>query len=234
MATLADVSATDFKPENAGGKALMERVLAFEAPYLESRFLQYRLAADAASARSLFQELKRYLFLAADASASMPMVSALVDAAWHQFILFTEEYRAFCEDVIGSYQHHGPRVAGAAPSSEPPLDPATFFHAYREHFGPPPDVWHNERCLRPETRLVHPFDTRFDVEVRDRVVRLRRHRSAGTAVVCVVSARAGDAVRFIAEHDVFLVRELPGLRGVNEQLALLTPLVEHDILHLAF
>jgi len=213
-------------------EASKARIVAFEAPYLESRFLQYGLAEDSEAAAELFLELKRYLFLSAHASAEMPMMSALVDAAWHQFILFTVEYREFCERVVGSFQHHGPRVADA-PANGPVLDPASFVEAYRAHFGPPPDVWHNERCLRPETRLAHPVGTRFEVEAEATVARLVRRRRV-SEVVCVSSARAASALRFVAETPVFLVRELPGLRGLSEQLALLSPLVEHDILQLSF
>lgn len=212
---------------------LKTRVLAFEAPYLELRFMQYGLAEDRAGAGALFLELKKYLFLAACAKASMPMMSALVDAAWHQFILFTEEYRDFCERELGSFQHHGPRVEEGATTDEPPLSIATFVDAYRSHFGPPPDVWHNERCLKLETRVARPHDTRFTVQVEDAVVTLLRHRSS-SQVVCRASTRARPALEFIAANPIFLVRELPGLKSGAEQLGLIEPLVEHDILRLAF
>lgn len=34
--------------------------------------------------------------------------SKLVDVGWHNFILYTREYMAFCEKIAGSYIHHAP------------------------------------------------------------------------------------------------------------------------------
>lgn len=39
---------------------------------------------------------------------SMP--SKIVDEAWHQMILFTKTYQAFCKQAFGRFLHHSPAV----------------------------------------------------------------------------------------------------------------------------
>ena len=45
------------------------------------------------------------------------MPSRAVDDAWHEFILFTREYHAFCRSVLGHYLHHSPAEAPSATAS---------------------------------------------------------------------------------------------------------------------
>lgn len=35
-----------------------------------------------------------------------------IDTVWHQFILHTEAYQAFCLQNFGTYMHHRPTVSG--------------------------------------------------------------------------------------------------------------------------
>lgn len=46
----------------------------------------------------------------------LAMPSQAVDEAWHEFILFTREYVAFCARAFGGYLHHTPAEALAEPS----------------------------------------------------------------------------------------------------------------------
>src|SRR2546423_12757178 len=43
------------------------------------------------------------------------MPSRAVDAAWHEFILMTREYHAFCDQAFERYLHHEPESAMAMP-----------------------------------------------------------------------------------------------------------------------
>src|SRR5215213_464014 len=45
------------------------------------------------------------------------MPSKVIDVAWHEMILRTREYHAFCERAFGSYLHHGPDSTLAVPMS---------------------------------------------------------------------------------------------------------------------
>jgi len=53
--------------------------------------------------------LKEYLILCIDArDMVLGMPSQAVDAAWHEFILYTRPYTDFCNRVYGHYLHHMP------------------------------------------------------------------------------------------------------------------------------
>jgi hypothetical protein len=39
---------------------------------------------------------------------TLGMPSKAVDIAWHEFILMTREYQAFCDEAFGYYLHHSP------------------------------------------------------------------------------------------------------------------------------
>ena len=43
------------------------------------------------------------------------MPSAAVDEAWHEFILITREYTAFCDAAFGRYLHHTPSTSMSEP-----------------------------------------------------------------------------------------------------------------------
>jgi hypothetical protein len=47
-------------------------------------------------------------------TVSMP--SQVVDAAWHEFILFTRNYRDFCSKALGRFLHHTPAEAMRTPT----------------------------------------------------------------------------------------------------------------------
>jgi hypothetical protein len=208
-----------------------QRVLEFEAPYLEEKYVSTGLAENREQAASLFLELKRYLVLAGTETKPLPMMSALVDAAWHQFILYSAEYEQFCCSLFGSYQHHQPRPADRD-ANDGTAQLSTFVDAYRERFGPLPDVWHNERCLRADTRLVHADQAPLSAECSESQALLWRERRE-RQVVCRASLRARAALEFIAAHRRFLLREVPGLRSLRETLTLVGPLVQWDILNIA-
>lgn len=81
----------------------------------------------------LVRELKRYLFLRKVAGRPITMQSRAVDEVWHRFILDTPRYRAFCDEVFGSYLDHV--------SAHFDLDEA-FPTSYRDTFGEElPPLW---------------------------------------------------------------------------------------------
>lgn len=63
---------------------------------------------DEAEAREVFEDLKRYLALAAISTETI-VPSPKVDDMWHDFILFTEDYEKFCKMNVGRFIHHRPR-----------------------------------------------------------------------------------------------------------------------------
>ncbi|MCW2964401.1 MAG: hypothetical protein JWO17_1653 [Actinomycetia bacterium] len=65
------------------------------------------------SFEQVWDELKAFL-VSASASKAPTRPTARVDVLWHEFILFTRDYHAFC-GRLGGYVHHAPEVA-AQPS----------------------------------------------------------------------------------------------------------------------
>ena len=66
------------------------------------------LSAEAAS--TTFAELEAFLKFA---SSGLGRPSPLVDEAWHDFLLHTNEYSAYCQQSFGSFVHHVPDLVGS-------------------------------------------------------------------------------------------------------------------------
>ena len=60
-----------------------------------------------ATAQRWFDELVRFLDLAARSEEPLAP-SKRVDRAWHEFVLHTRDYAAFCEERYGFFLHHDP------------------------------------------------------------------------------------------------------------------------------
>lgn len=61
--------------------------------------------------------LKQYFIVCHKAGGKMvAMPSQVVDVAWHEFILFTREYKVFCEKALGRFLHHTPAEAMKKPT----------------------------------------------------------------------------------------------------------------------
>ena len=75
------------------------------------------------------------------------MHSLAVDEAWHQFVLFTAEYSAFCARYFGRYRHHAPSNApDTVDSHAPEATLAEFRDRYREVFGMDlPPAWRRRK-----------------------------------------------------------------------------------------
>jgi hypothetical protein len=66
-----------------------------------------KLSCSRSTAEEVFGEMKQYLARsAAGAGPSSP--TRKVDIAWHEFILFTRDYRDFCREHFGRFVHHVP------------------------------------------------------------------------------------------------------------------------------
>ena len=81
----------------------------------------------------LQREFRRFLLVRQMLGRPISMQSSKVDEVWHQFILDTQNYMDFCEEVFGEYLHHKPGTI--------PVDPV-FPELYRAVFGEAlPSVW---------------------------------------------------------------------------------------------
>lgn len=65
----------------------------------------------------VYDGLREYFYICSQAKRRMvAMPSQVVDVAWHEFILFTRLYRAFCKRGIGRFLHHTPTEAMRTPT----------------------------------------------------------------------------------------------------------------------
>jgi hypothetical protein len=204
--------------------------LDYEAPFLIEKLVKDRFVDTPEDACALFTEVKRYLVLShVDRTKTWRMRSACVDEVWHQFVLFTVEYSAFCIKYFGHYRHHSPSNApdtgiGRAPDATL----AEFGDRYRDNFGVDlPPVWDDSSWVTPRRRVVNRHCGQLRLSSVDGMVELIGRD--GRAFFGV-SDIAWEALRFIAGTDAFYVRELPGELTDEEKVALVSALVEIKVL----
>lgn len=90
-------------------ETLMDRVLGYEHPEFLRR-LQHKLDLTPEQAEEMFSDLKKFLYLCGTAKVTYGMVpSKPIDNAWHEFIIYTRDYIAFCKQFFGEYIHHIPK-----------------------------------------------------------------------------------------------------------------------------
>lgn len=87
------------------------------------------------------------------------MVSELVDEVWHTFILFTIEYKKFCDILVGEYIHHEPNVDslyGIDPLFPYKKKQSTeyFYQEYERYFGALPKIWKMEKNSTSKVKPV--------------------------------------------------------------------------------
>lgn len=211
------------------------QALGFEAPYLVEKLIKNAVVDTAFEADELFREVKRYLVLAdADQTRAWNMYSLRVDEAWHQFILFTTQYAAFCQRYFGRFIPHNP---SNAPKPEKParqIESTSFdqFAAYyAELFGEPlPQVWFDERTVTLDRRLFTRWAGPLAVRTVDDGVELL---NADGIPLFAVNDLAREALEFIAGTGAFYVRELPGDLDDEEKVGLAAALVECKVLRAA-
>ena len=82
---------------------------------LIERLMKRRTSLQAKDAQLVARALRQY-FLAHLKSGRqfVSMPSQVVDDLWHEFILYTRHYEAFCEQAFGRFMHHTPAVVLAA------------------------------------------------------------------------------------------------------------------------
>jgi len=208
--------------------------LDFEAPYLVEKLLKDRVVETTEQGSALFTEVKRYLVLnQVDRTKSWKMYSLRVDEVWHQFVLFTVEYSAFCDKYFGHYAHHAPSNAPDPGFGHraPEATFAEFAGRYREIFGLElPDVWDDSTSVTPHRRIVNELAGQLELRSTDDVDDMVDLIGHNGRVLFSVSEIACDALRFIAGTGAFYVRELPGDLTDDEKVALTATLVDMKLL----
>lgn len=216
--------------------------LAFKAPYLIDKLLKEQIVDTAEDGEALLAEVIRYFILdRCYPKKHWEMMSRRIDEVWHQFVLFTHEYIAFCQRYFGSYVHHFP---GNSPSAIPqdnresrPASVASAMADFRTHyestFGMPlPALWHDRASITVSRRLlVEKAFGPLMLEARPEsdMVTLRCHKG----VILSVSSMARDALELIIRARSFYVRELPGDLTDEEKIGIVDTLVAQRVLLVA-
>lgn len=208
--------------------------LDFEAPYLIEKLLKEHVVDSAEQGRALFTEVKRYLVLnQVDRTKAWKMYSLRVDEVWHQFVLFTVEYSAFCDKYFGCYAHHAPSNAPDPGFGHRPPEAsfAEFADRYREFFGLElPDVWDDSTCITPHRRILNERAGQLELRSTDDMDDMVDLIGRNDRILFSVSEIAREALRFIADTGAFYVRELPGDLADDEKVALIATLVDMKLL----
>ncbi|MFI7501842.1 glycine-rich domain-containing protein [Streptomyces sp. NPDC049687] len=229
MTTVATHQPLDRPPAEPTESAL--DAVDFEAPYVIDKLVKDHIADTVDEAECLFTEAKRFIVLAqSDADATCEMYSVRVDEAWHQFILYTDEYMDFCRRFFGHYVPHSPSNAPKQPSTQH-YERMTFdeFKArYEALFGEAlPDIWYDTRNLTTSRRVIRDATPKVSISRHDGQCDLRD--DAGDLVLSV-NDLAHSALEFITRTGVFYIRELPGELTDEEKTALVEALLAAHVL----
>ena len=226
----------------------IEKVLAFRAPYLEDKLLKEQIVSSREEAWDLFREVKKYLIVAhCDTGRAHPLFSHRVDAVWHEFVLFTEEYTRFCQEHFETYLRHDPanaprelavsvsNAADHAPGEGASLpEEATyddFCTMYQTFFGTPlPPIWRDELYVGVDVRVRNDHVAASSVRLVEGKAELLRDERL---LLARVDAWAEPALRFIATHPSFYPRELPRRLGNADRIALCRALVQSRALRVS-
>lgn len=154
-------------PKTAAAHPLWQALSAYEVgPADADLSFTARLAREngwsPAHAARVFEEYRRFLFLAMTAGHQVTPSDA-VDQAWHLHLTYTRDYwERLCSEVLGRPLHHGPTKGGQAEGERFFEQYAQTLRSYEAAFGPAPaDIWPDARRrlqIDPQARRVHPRD----------------------------------------------------------------------------
>ena len=114
----------------------IEEVMTYQNPDILAK-IRHELDLSERQAIELFDDLKRFLWLAAVSNRSV-VPSPLIDEAWHRFILYTSDYAEFCERYLGGFLDHAPQRMGETRLTHEDLLPT--IDAMHAEFGGKPSV----------------------------------------------------------------------------------------------
>lgn len=92
----------------------LEKVLEYKNEAVVDRY-EDKLGLSRKDAEQLFVDTLTFLWLSSTAGAIAP--PPRVDDGWHEFLMFTEDYAAFCQKYFGQMIHHCPRRRNDPPDN---------------------------------------------------------------------------------------------------------------------
>ncbi|MGH9922102.1 MAG: glycine-rich domain-containing protein [Nitrososphaerales archaeon] len=106
--------------------------------------------------KTCINEFKKFIAILAIARAKkkqVAMTSEIIDEVWHTFLLFTQEYHKFSEQVMGKYIHHTPNTGSVQFGHD-----ATryFYESYEKQFGKLHPIW---KLRLVESEIAYEMNT---------------------------------------------------------------------------
>ncbi len=84
----------------------IQEILSYEHNRVLERYtIDYKFSL--ADARRNFEAFKEFMIVCA-VKPGPKVTSGPIDQMWHTFLLFTKDYRAFCEQYLGMFINHEP------------------------------------------------------------------------------------------------------------------------------
>lgn len=122
---------------NAKEQELAVRVAEWDLEFLTGDRLSRHGVSSTYIHSSILVELKKFLLVKIIREPHpLGCFGEMVAAAWHAFILDTQRYEQFCQELYGKTIHHKPSNYG-----EGVMDNSLWIGIYHEWFGKFPEVW---------------------------------------------------------------------------------------------
>lgn len=138
-------------------QGLLGRVDVYQHPELVER-LQRKLSITKQEALELFSDTKRYLYLCSIAREALAPTQK-IDQGWHEFLMFTRDYAAFCKEMFGTFIHHTP-----TPKLGPRLvaNPSKTIGLAKQHFSVLSSNWSTNQTADCESDCAPDSDCHGD------------------------------------------------------------------------
>jgi hypothetical protein len=134
------VCTQDSDAEDRPLEPLYEQLMAWDLS-VPKRYMTERGIYTAAEIDDVEREYKRFLALSLAYPSKRIPVAFRVDDFWHAHILFTEDYCALGQQLIGGYIHHRPGILDDRTKLGVAFEDHTL-PLYQAHFGSPdPAFW---------------------------------------------------------------------------------------------
>ncbi len=117
-----------------------EKLDCIDLSFVEEKLVQEKLL-NRKDAKTAKKEFKRFMKLITKYDFALAVTSKIVDEFWHQFILFTPQYRKFCEDIFGEFIDHQPNTELTPVPHEAV---SNLFKAYKKEYGYVSKVWYQD------------------------------------------------------------------------------------------
>jgi hypothetical protein len=112
------------------------RLERYPLPFVEERLTPRKLTCEQYGAAEA--ELRKFFVLVGLDAGPLAMIGPAVDEVWHQLVLFTPQYRAFCASTVGFFVDHLPDTSSTPVPKEAGEN---FLTAYQRCFGELPSIW---------------------------------------------------------------------------------------------